>query len=55
VKPDGIITGDDFHWQTGASGAPVKTAVEAVVAALGDAASLRVMANQYIITLKRAA
>ncbi|PZQ97711.1 MAG: hypothetical protein DI533_11105 [Cereibacter sphaeroides] len=54
VKPNGIIAGDDFNWMTEASGAPVKRAVEAAVAALGDKASLRLMANQYIITLKRA-
>ncbi len=53
VKPHGIITGDDFHWQTEASGAPVKQAVEAVIAELGDQAKLTLMANQYIIELKR--
>jgi hypothetical protein len=53
VKPDGIITGDDFGWQTDNCGAPVKKAVEAVVAALGDKATLRLIANQYIIRLNR--
>jgi hypothetical protein len=53
VKPDGIIAGDDFNWQADTSGAPVKRAVEAVVAALGDAASLKLMANQWIIRLRR--
>lgn len=53
VKPDGIITGDDFNWQAEASGAPVKRAVEAMVAELGDQAKLTLMANQYIIELKR--
>lgn len=55
VKPDGLITGDDFNWQTETSGAPVKLAVEALVASLGDAATLRLMANQYIIKLNRSA
>lgn len=54
VKPDGIITGDDFHWQTDRSDAPVKRAVEAAVKALGDAARLQVMGNQYLIRLARA-
>ncbi len=54
VRPNGIIAGDDFNWMSDASGAPVKRAVEAAVAALGDAASLRLMANQYIISLNRA-
>ena len=53
VKADGIITGDDFNWQAEASGAPVKRAVEAIVAELGDQAKLTLMANQYIIELKR--
>ena len=53
VKADGIIAGDDFNWQTGTSGAPVKVAVEAVMARLGDQAKLTLMANQYIIELRR--
>ncbi len=55
VRHDGHISGDDFNWQTEASGAPVKHAVEKMVAQLGDAASLRLMANQYIISLNRPA
>jgi len=55
VKADGIITGDDFNWQAEASGAPVKRAVEALVADLGDQAKLTMMANQYIIELNRTA
>jgi Methyltransferase domain len=55
VKPNGIITGDDFNWQAEASGAPVKHAVEKLVADLGDQASLKLIANQYLIRLKRAA
>lgn len=54
VKPNGIIAGDDFNWMSDAQAAPVKRAVEAMVAELGDKASLRLMANQYIVTLKRA-
>lgn len=53
VKPDGIICGDDFNWQAEASGAPVKRAVERVMADLGSHASLTLMANQYIIRLNR--
>lgn len=52
-KPNGIIAGGDFNWQAQQSGAPVKAAVEGIVAALGSRASLRLMANQYIITLAR--
>ncbi len=55
VKPDGLITGDDFNWMSDAQGAPVKRAVEQAVADLGDKASLKTMANQWIITLGRAA
>jgi hypothetical protein len=53
VKPNGIIAGDDFNWQAERSGAPVKAAVEKVMAALGSRASLRLMANQFVITLAR--
>lgn len=54
VKPNGIIAGDDFNWMSDAQAAPVKRAVEQMVAALGEKASLRLMANQFIVTLKRA-
>jgi hypothetical protein len=53
VKPDGIIAGDDFNWQSDQSGAPVKHAVEKLLADLGSAASLTLMANQYVIKLNR--
>ncbi|MBL4916621.1 class I SAM-dependent methyltransferase [Szabonella alba] len=53
VKADGIITGDDFNWQAEASGAPVKRAVEALIAELGGQAKLTLMANQYIIEFNR--
>lgn len=55
VRHDGIIAGDDFNWQTEASGAPVKHAVEKLVAGLGAQASLKLMANQYMIMLDRPA
>ena len=54
VKPNGTIAGDDFNWMSEAQAAPVKRAVEALVEDLGPKASLRLMANQYIITLNRA-
>jgi hypothetical protein len=53
VKHDGIIAGDDFNWQSDQSGAPVKHAVEKLLAELGSAASLTLMANQYVIKLNR--
>ena len=55
VKHNGIIAGDDFNWQSDQSGAPVKHAVEKMLAELGDQASLNLMANQYVITLNRPA
>lgn len=54
VRADGIIAGDDFNWQSEASGAPVRRAVEAAAAALGPQATLKVMANQWILRLDRA-
>ncbi len=53
VRPDGIIAGDDFNWQSETQGAPVRRAVEAAVAALGAQAALSVIANQWIIRLRR--
>lgn len=53
VKPGGIIAGDDYNWQSERSGAPVKAAVERLMAELGSRASLKLMSNQYIITLAR--
>ena len=55
VKHDGIIAGDDYNWMAEAKGAPVTRAVEAMVAALGDQASLTLMANQWIVKLNRPA
>lgn len=54
VKPNGIIAGDDFHWMSDVQAAPVKRAVETVLADLGPKASLKLMANQYAIALARA-
>ena len=48
VKAGGIISGDDYNWQS-AIGAPVRTAVEKLVADIGPAAGLKVIANQYLI------
>lgn len=53
VKPNGIISGDDFNWNGEKLGAPVKRAVEAMMAELGDTAELTVMANQYFVQLRR--
>ena len=53
VKMNGIIAGDDFHWMTTELGAPVKRAVEAMIALLGDKAQLRVWGNQFRVDLKR--
>ncbi len=50
VKPGGIISGDDFNWQT-EIGAPVRKAVEKLVAELGAAAKFKLIANQYMIRL----
>ena len=55
VKHDGIIAGDDFNWMSDAQGAPVKRAVEAMVAELGDQATLTLMANQWVVKLNRPA
>lgn len=55
VKHDGIIAGDDFNWMSDAQGAPVKRAVEAMVAELGDQAKLTLMANQWVVKLSRPA
>lgn len=55
VRHDGIIAGDDYNWQAETSGAPVKKAVEAAMEGLGPLGSLRLMANQYVITLARPA
>jgi hypothetical protein len=51
VRPGGIIAGDDYNWQADACGAPVRRAVEALMADLGPAAELTLMANQYLIRL----
>ncbi|MFD2173055.1 class I SAM-dependent methyltransferase [Rhodobacter lacus] len=54
VKPNGIISGDDYAWMSDALNAPVKTAVETIVLSkLGDKAKLTLLANQYFIQLAR--
>jgi Methyltransferase domain len=53
VKPDGFISGDDYHWMSDAQGAPVKRAVESLMQTMGEQASLRLRANQYVISLNR--
>lgn len=50
VKPGGLIAGDDYGWQSG-NGAPVKQAVNRLVAELGDTAKFRLIGNQYLIRL----
>lgn len=53
VKPNGIISGDDYNWMAEKKGAPVKMAVQRVLADLGDKAEFVRMANQWKIILKR--
>jgi len=53
VVPNGIISGDDFNWMSDAQGAPVKRAVEIMVATLGNQAKLKLRANQWAVTLHR--
>lgn len=55
VKHDGIIAGDDFNWMADELGAPVRRAVEAAVAELGDQAQLKLFSNQWMIRLSRPA
>lgn len=50
VRPGGVIAGDDYHWSDG-EGTPVKAAVMRMVEKLGDAGTLEVMGQQYIIRL----
>ncbi len=51
VKPNGLICGDDYNWQSTSNGAPVRHAVEALMARLGSHATLSLMSNQYQIQL----
>jgi hypothetical protein len=53
VKPKGRIAGDDYNWMSDSQGAPVRMAVERLMAELAPAAALQLMANQYIVTLDR--
>ena len=50
VRPGGIIAGDDFNWQV-EIGAPVRRAVEGLMKELGPSATLKLLANQYMIRL----
>lgn len=50
VRAGGIIAGDDYNWQAD-EGAPVKTAVQALLLRLGAQARFRVFGNQYLIRL----
>ena len=52
VKPDGVISGDDFFWN-GDKGAPVRTAVREVVAELGDKVKFSRFGQQYLLQLSR--
>jgi Methyltransferase domain len=47
------VEANGFIWMSDAQGAPVKRAVESLVAALGAAATLKLRANQYAISLNR--
>lgn len=51
VRKGGVIAGDDYYWNKD-EGAPVKTAVDALVAELGDAARFERKGQQYMIRLK---
>ncbi len=54
VKPNGIIAGDDYDWQSDRFGfEPVKTAVTQILEKLGDQASFKLIDSQYLIELKR--
>ena len=50
VKPGGVIAGDDYYWNKD-KGAPIKMAVNAIVAELGEKCSFQLMGQQYVITL----
>lgn len=52
VKPDGIISGDDFFWQQD-NKAPVRMAVKQLVRRLGDSVTLSKIGQQYMLRLSR--
>ncbi len=52
VKPNGIISGDDFWWR-GGKGAPVRAAVREAVADLGDKVDFSRIGQQWILKLAR--
>jgi hypothetical protein len=51
VKPGGVIAGDDYYWNKD-EGAPVKTAVQALVTTHGDTVDFELIGQQYIIRRK---
>ena len=52
VKPNGIISGDDLHWNAD-KGAPVRTAVREFRRRMGDAVTFDKIGQQYILQLSR--
>ena len=50
VRRGGVIAGDDYYWNKD-DGAPVKSAVDAMVARLGNGCNFRLIGQQYLITL----
>ena len=53
VKPNGIISGDDFLWKVD-KGAPVRTAVREARSKLGSQTTLNKLGQQWIMRLNRA-
>ena len=51
VRPGGVISGGDYYWNK-AEGAPVRTAVDRMVAELGAGCDFARMGQQYVIRLK---
>ena len=52
VKPNGIISGDDYYWRNKKPDPPVKRAVQEFLTKLGDSASFELIGQQYFIQLK---
>jgi len=52
VKPNGVIAGDDLHWNAD-KGAPVRTAVREVRRKLGERAQFTRLGQQYFLQLAR--
>ena len=51
VRRGGVIAGDDYYWKN-KEGAPIKSAVDAFVASLGDKCSFELIGQQFLIYLK---